>query len=732
MADLTLGDFDGDSDLLARLCAIAEIDRPHDGIDDRNVFDNRLDGENPVPIVFSNPIEVRQIYFSQKFSYFAEKLNILFSNGVSGLSSPPGAEMPRALTSRWDVIFTSECKAYLLRTAQSAKSSVMRAWYNELDECVAWTELLDKLAAELGTSVLADRFNDEFPIQIETERDTAKRLERARNSLETASGLALIPSATVAGLLTAHAEEVRERLANQLREVFLDPESDFDECVRRTATVLAEAYGVRICDFLAVTHRDGSPRLELMASSYPADIEDVRRGEYSYEFAAGITGTAFLLTPDDPHRWVGTENLKRDPRAGPKHTKSFKQIYGDVSSFWVFPVFTGRTLAGVFRLIDLVPNGYSDQLGDSGRWPVVVRAEVANVADWFGSLFGLLRSALGGGHEDSLVSSIARARRHCASIGSSLLGWVPLPYMSSLLSQMTRLALMRTEHRTVGCLVAVGTTDACKEVLRFNKDEYSAIPPERRHGRLDEAADLFGRVLPGAGVFVCELPDDEGFDVQDVAYSRVLATNKLAPEDVIDEYRAISEFGLIFVNGDHDVLHLYEEGRQVADCFLNEKTGTWQLRVFELIEHLLGEIAPDGMSLQHASEAVRKVISFSYLGAGGLIVLRSSGVDKSVCSERGFQVEDWIARMDPKLFASVASVDGGTWIDTGSGRVVEAGILFKNDVDEDLVHTGGARHKAASYLWRTLNDSIVLAVSANKEITVFASGQSDPIALSVM
>lgn len=712
---------------LARFVALAKANRPLKGIDDRNVLDNRTDGENLGIHAFSS-YDLLPEYYALKFRYFSQKLKDLsLAEGDPSESAEEGAwqhDDPE-LYAIWDQVFADECKAYLLRIAQCPKEAVIEAWYNDVEEFVEWAGLLERVDSHM----LAEALGSEFPVHVETERSNPSRFLQVRADLERHLGSEMAASSMIGGMRTAHVEKVLGRLAIAVNQILVDPEGEFETGLRELVRVIATSFGVRICDLLQVTHYHGSVRLEVIASSSDQDFQQVRSDEQAYEAAQGITGSALLLSREEPYRWVGTGDLSLDPRAGLKHKDAWEHVYGRVDSFWVFPLFGVEGIEGALRVIDVEPGGYVSSLDAVSPWSFLVRAELACVADWFCGARALLHTALEGGREESVVTAIARSRRGASLVDGSgsdgLLPWVPLRYLGALLEGLSRLALMRAEHRTVGCMVAVGGPEA---VADFVKDvrPYTSIPLAKRSGRLHDAAELFGRVLPGAGVFVCEVRGQDAVDAGDVMYSNVVATAALEPEAVIKQYGAIPDLAFIVVDGDRDMIRVYEEGAAVADYFLNEKSGMWQLREFARSERELVEVFGSHCSRPLLQAALRHIVDFSYEGSGGLIVLADGSVDKRVISRDGFQIEQLLVGMDRRLFASVASVDGGTWIDSSTGRVRQAGILFLNDSDEDEVQSGGARHKAAKYLWRHLTDAVIFAVSANRTITGYCAGVTAP------
>ena len=707
-----------DDDTAREFIRIAQNNRPGPGVDDRFVLDNRVEGEPLGPHAFENRLALPAFY-GLKFGYYLDKLELLLPEGAPGRSDAQYDPRLHEAYEIWDRLFGDECRAYLLRMSQSPRPVVVEAWYNDVPEFKAWAERLEQIEVAQLESALSLA----FPVDLVAERDNNRRFSELYHDLKSHLGVPMSVSSAVAGFRTNFADQVIARLSEVIHASLVDPEADFDSTIRSLVRVVASEYGIRICDYLQVTTINTSTRLEVLVSSSAARIEQVRESEQMYEPAEGITGTVLLLSREDVFRWVGTGNLGLDPRAGPKHKKEWLDlhVYGPVDSFWVFPLFNGDRIEGALRVIDVEPDGHIARLNASSPWSYAVRAELAHIADWLGTVLDLVRTALPGGQPDSVVRLVARSRR----LRGGILSWVPLRYVGALLDSLSRLALMRSEHRTVGCMVAVGTAEGIYEFTKGTRP-YASVPDRQRSGMLDNAGELFGRVLPGAGVFVCEIPPHEAAETPTVEYVDVITTEFLEPEAGVERYGATPGLCFLVVDGDRDMLRIYEEGSAVADYFLNEKTGRWHLRDFVEIENQLGALVQHVVSRFQLQAALRQAIEFSYDGSGGLIVLAKGGVQRDVVSREGFPVEQLLDSMDPRVFASVAAVDGGTWIDAESGRVKQAGILFTSAYDDDdEVQTGGARHKAAKHLWKELPDALILAVSTNRSITAYISASLD-------
>lgn len=707
---------------------IAGVDRPFKRTDDRNVYDNRLEGERTGFQRFS--AEYLDEYLTLKFFYFVRRLEAVFFDNVlcveiaRSLDEHPfvGEPIHADIASIWDEAFPEECKAYILRTLQCPRDVVIATWYNEIDTCVAWCNALDHLGATLSSTELKERLGSSFPLDLEGERRNYERLVELRQAIGHDFDQPLSGAAVASAFRTRHVEAILDKLLETLYTQLQDPALEFTICLQALLEVIADSYGIRICDYLGVTFRDEAARLMILASSHSAPVIDIRAGEYQYHPAAGITGSAFLLARDFTHRWLGTENLATDPRAGPEHKSAFERdaAYGSVTSFWVFPVFAGDQLTGVLRVVDVTEDGYISGLDGASGWPYQVRSELAHIADWLGAIVTVLGVTLDVDREDSIAATVAAVRRE----GAYIVDWVPTQFLSAVLSQLTKLALIRSEHRAIGCLVALTTQGARRELeARTHMPELDGISSDRSQGFLAHATDLFARVLPGAGLFVCPVPIvDSGASVP---YVKVLATSRLDPTDVVDDLSQIPELCLVNVSGERALLRIYEAGRTVADYFLNEKSGTWQLRVFATCFDQVRALCTSERPIQENLLRVilQQIIDYSYEGFGGLFVISRGNIPSSLIADSGFRVDESVRDIDRRLFANIAAVDGGVSINSSTGQIREAGIIFNNeDVDDEVRRfVGGARHRAARAIWQKLPETMIVAVSANREITAFGA-----------
>lgn len=698
---------------------LAKLGRPSITLDDRNIFDNRIEGDHLGPLGFTSSAEERRSFYDLKFRYYVAKIKAVTEEGNPALLQVPqnGFDVPEIsedLATTLDEWFADEVKAYLLRRLHAPVSVVHETWYNNLPAFDSWASAVTDLAARCTTPELSRMLGTRFPICMEEET----RLSEAARKLSAELGNILsVPVPLDAGLLALRTEHLRQALSSITASVaakIAEGRSSFEDILNVIVRGIKEEYGVKICDYLEVTVSDEYPRLRLLVSSWGnGDHGTIRLAEAAYAKAGGITGSVFLLAPGSGFRWVGTNLLGEDSRQSVRHKVLFESVYGRVSAFLAFPVFDGNLLAGALRLIE--PEGTStgnQGQGMPGTWPFEMRVELCHLADWIGSLIPLLKHAFPGGSHDSPLAEVSRFRP----------GWLdllPIRYLSSVLTECVRVASMRSEHRTVACTIAIGTPDACS-ALKERTRPYPAVQKDRSGGLIEHATDLFGRVVPGAGVFVCEIPQGSDTDVLPLSYTMILATGVLSTEAAASKYENIRDLSFVDVDGGRRVISFYHWGRWSGDYFINEKTGRWQLRVREILIRRLLEHGP-GFRPQLISNLVcRYLIPYSYEGHGGLVLLADS-MPRSVVAEDGFDVKLPLDDMDSTVFSTIVSVDGGTWIDA-EGMVRQAGVLYSSGAGDEARPEGGARHKAAHTVAEGCTDGLIFAISTNRVITVFARG----------
>jgi len=242
-------------------------------------------------------------------------------------------------------------------------------------------------------------------------------------------------------------------------------------------------------------------------------------------------------------------------------------------------------------------------------------------------------------------------------------------------------------------------------------------------GSLDRAADLFGRVLPGAGVFVCDIPEDNDSAMLPLQYSNVLATGCFSAAGVSVRFQSIRDLCIVEIDGRRRVGRIYESGRWLGDYYLNEKNGRWRLRVKSILWKEIRTRVPEACSSAVQDRFLWDLlVPYSYEGHGGLVVLSDTN-PRELVAEPGFEVRESMIGMSLSLFSTIVSVDGGTWIDC-SGEIRQAGMLFSSaSADEDR-DGGGARHQAAATILRSMSDAVIIAISSNRVITVLRAGHN--------
>jgi hypothetical protein len=697
---------------------LAKLGQPRVAQDDRNIFDSRVEGDHLGSVGFTSSADDRRQFYDLKFRYYTVKVRELLRgrqeipSADDGISGELG--IGSSLAATLDEWFAEEVKAYLLRRLHAPVEVVHKTWYNDLPAFLQWSDAVAELASHHSTEELSRLLSTRFPVCIEEERRFTGASEEFSSRIQAVLSANVPLDAGVLALRTDNLRSALSRIAGNAAARLAEGPSRLEDILNVIVRGIRDEYRLHVCDYLEVTYSDGYPRLRLLVSSWDGVSRDeIRHTENAYAEAGGITGSVLLLDPGSAHRWVGTNLLGEDPRQSLRHRMLFESVYGQTSAFLVLPVFDGLHLAGALRAIDpnVAETVGNDVDGRPGTWPLYVRAELSHLADWIGSLLPLLRNAFPGGAEDSPLAEVGRYR-------PGWLDWLPIRFFSSALTECVRVANMRSEHRSVGCSIALGTSGAC-EILANRARPYPAVQKERRYGLIENAADLFGRVVPGAGIFVCEAPEKVDTEMRALVYSMILATGVLSTE-VVAQKNVLHNMCFIDVDGARRVISIYESGRWSGDYYLNEKTGRWRLRVRD---NLMSRLRfPEEIRPQLLLNLVfRYMIPYSYEGHGGLILLAKS-IPRALVAEDGFDVRIPLSDMDATVFSTIVSVDGGTWIDL-DGMVRQAGIIYSPGTSDEVRPEGGARHKAAQALSTGCRDGIVFAISANRVITCLSDGR---------
>jgi hypothetical protein len=696
----------------------AETSGPDGARQDRHIFDNRVVGadEKLGTLGFGTEPEQLAAYYDVMFSYYADRLETLIQSEctISEIDSPTSVD--EKVLQVWDKRFASELSVYCLRILQGPPDKVICAWYNDLPAFHRWASLAQELIRRFSSEQIAAALGSELPVCWAEEIAIVDRLVGGPG--EDGNLLAVLEASARHDRLV----EITDNIINRLATAAVSHAPDYRSALELILSVLREEFDVRVCDFLDVRHQEGAAVLDLFATSWAEDdVEAVRLEESAYTFAGGITGSVFLHDRDHPIRWVLTNVLDADERQSRWHMEKYAPLYGRVSAFCVVPVFEGKTLMGAVRLIDPTRLDYSDEAtlkGRPGTWPLENRLDLMQVSEWLSTTLPILRVALPGGLDDSALAAVGRH--------PNWLNWACGHFKAALLRDCARIVAMRDEHRAVSATVVAGTESTCN-AYENETTPYHSIPERQQSGSLGEATRLFGRVLPGAGIFVCPEPTEEDAYLNGCQYKSVRLSGALTVSDAVDKLGEAGGRALLHVNGDRRAVHVYERGVWSGDYFVNEKTGRWELRVASAIEaqleSWLGSAAPRHRRFVNAV-LMNYAIPYSYSGHGGLLLI-SPNAPRDQITEPGFTVNQTLKEMSASQFEAIAAVDGGTWIDCQK-KVREAGLIFTSGSIRGPGPQGGARHQVAAFLAEAVPDGLVIAISANRPITLFAKG-ADPL-----
>jgi hypothetical protein len=709
---------------------IASLTDPSIYHDDRNIFDNRVkigsDGSSLGEVGFASTEDEREAYYTTKFEYYESKVQHALG-GVAGNGHLGQLDtVPEVVYELWDRHFADEVKAYLLRVLQIPQNCVIETWYSQVDSFQRWAGLVAELPSTFTTEVLREALGSEVPICVEEEL----RLLNESSHIFSAHAEPL-PITQSANMTTAVSTD---RLTNLIRRVEDDlvnllarGSGGYQDALTAIVKAVRDLYDVKVCDFLSVTESLAGLRvLDIFATSVEQAIEQVKSGESAYMLAGGITGSALLLTDSDTTRWILTNVLTADPRQSQRHKDTYMSAYGEVDAFAVFPVFERGQPRGVIRLIEPNDLDYSAEVirtGRPGTWPMILRLEMSGFCNWLANVLPVLRAAVPGALQESPLAHIAPHAKW--------LEWASSRFKAAVLQDSVKITNMRDEHRHVAGTLFIGKRESCNNFVQRTR-MYPAVPVDRQAGELSKAIELFGRIPPGAGVFVVEEEEGDDLFLPGCRYVSVQATGKLSPALAAKDAADIEHSALVHIDGTSRVIRVYEGGLWSADYFLNEKTGTWQLRVWSSIEaqviHWLER--PESSSL--VCTLLRDyVIPYSYAGHGGLILL-SSTHPRDLVSREGFRVGSRLVDMTPAQFSTVMAVDGGTWIST-DGSVREAGTLYEPESSaedrssEESALEGGSRHLTAKGLAEQNLDALVIVISANRPIKLLQGSRGLPI-----
>jgi hypothetical protein len=735
------------------LCAEAQIIDPETKPRDPGIYENRPEAVpyDATGLAFGSPQDPRQWYseyLELKFRFFRKLLDIA---SPAELNADPGQLVRDAfgdgdpdgvarLIEVWREQAGPERLAYLHRVAQLPRDVVDERWYNSLPSFTQWAnEVLaeqrrdreevrreglgkayERLAAgaeAVGPSLDADELlawaHDQIVRTLAHQTDGVTQALRsepppvAPEPLEEYFGDERSDAHPIPAL-GSPVPRVAEQVTGAWLALLKSGEGDLGRYLRAFTEVVSSEFECEVCDYLQVTN----DALHLAATSAEGDVSRVGESE-QYARGEGITGSVLLLDFHLPLRWVGTNNLDADPRMSPWHLLDYKEIYGEVSNFWVLPVWTGHRITGAFRVINWRPNGAESP----APWPYYVRVQLVEVAQWFAQAVRLVEQST------MLLTRASRASRGDAESVTALtthlaLNWLSAEHLDDVLAHLRSVVHRRVEERRLGAAVLLAPSVDLDAAVSF-LGPYPSVPGPLSGTLNDDAAKLYRQVDPTAGVFAID------------AAGKLRGVWELRTREGHTGYACARWItgrwtdALVFViERGQETVRILQGGDVSADYYLSHGTGTWKLRLYQPLLDRFRTAFPE-LPGEIVQDAYKRAWELAYRGVGATMYIADDLPD-SVRREGGFEVRTALAPLSEVEFADLASIDGALLITT-KGEIVRAGTIYSADAPAPdlqwLEKAGkGSRHAAAAHVSAAAPAAAALVVSKNRGISLFGSG----------
>jgi len=191
---------------------------------------------------------------------------------------------------------------------------------------------------------------------------------------------------------------------------------------------------------------------------------------------------------------------------------------------------------------------------------------------------------------------------------------------------------------------------------------------------------------------------------------------------------------VLFSEENKNCVRMFSGGKHVADYFLSETTGNWVLRFSEDIENFL---KPLNLCSVTQNCLISDIINLSYKRIGAMLVFTNEPL------VNGKDYKDSGVRFNKKIFLGeencknhlfeAASMDGAVLLKLeNSAKAAKKAQIYKFGA---ILSTGskhskkcddfnmGARHKTAACFSYSHKEALIVVISENRGISVFAGGE---------
>jgi len=420
-----------------------------------------------------------------------------------------------------------------------------------------------------------------------------------------------------------------------------------------------------------------------------------------------------LLSEDLERRWVGTNNLRLDPRQSLAHTQHWSEATGDaINDYWVFPVFLDGSLYGAFRVFNRLPARWYNGI----PWPEAMLWELREVADWCG---GALLPRLAAGVRTRKVTETVHssAVQHLKShLG---LEWIDDDFLVMLVTHLTTVVHRVVEAKSLGCCIGVFANPGAVvgHTASYHAAGAVAFSSDSAHP-LEDAAAAYHAINPASGIFVFD-GDGVGHAVRQIGLGESLGLQ--AMEQLSSEHRD----GVIFLlDRGQDCVLVIAHGRVVADYYLSPRNGEWVLRVYEELADRCMARKPSRVPAEDVRDVLGRAMDLSYARVGALLILGDDIPPNTYFEYETVLDSVNLLSIKPWEFIDMAGLDGAVHIKP-RGRVVAVGALVRtsNGTSRHRGGVEGSRHSSAAAFSAAAPEHMVVVVSENRSISVLVHGE---------
>lgn len=639
-------------------------------------------------------------YLRLKYAYFTHCIN----NSLYKEIDEESLSKYQSLILFWDEkVQMDEACVYLLRRNQFGEEALSEWYSNDIDEFVSWTKAISERTILYEHPDSDDVQNYEFSIK---ELDLVQSIEN----------------------------EVSKKFI-ELLEANKKNESEY---LFEFLNILKSKSGAKVCDFLYVDFDNDKVDFGLASMKLSStDMDKLKRDE-SYHERTGITGS-ILVSCQNKHFHVGTNNLARDPRQSEKQNTDYTQIYklDVVKSFWVFPIrnFENKIVAA-FRVVDKE---------DDTIWSYSERFSLLAIAEWFSYFWTYTRSMIQIQSTDDVKNVVLKCSKCKCENCFGHQNYVEKEVLERILKHFRSVVHRKVESHNIGAsiLIVQDKNAIDGEYAYFPKYPMTFnLPSEDIEETLEYLSLAYKGINPKSAMFVY----DKCLQFIGVYLIRT---------EIVNFEQGIKKIGtniaksVLFTSiGGTYSIRMYHHGEMVADYYQSESEGTWRFRCINEIKTACKKIYENKKFDKRIIEKTLEIsleLSFDKIGAMIVICDDEDLESKLKDGKRAIgNIElSNINNLSINQICDYAAMDGSIVL-MSDGTIREIGtILPVEDITNDRngkffdkyeqwehwkgelsKKQKGSRHTTAIKFSLQHKNACVFVISENRGISIFYDGQA--------